>query len=174
MLQALSCLFISAKNYEMDPTVPSSRKFLRQLPHYEPSREEREYDRQIYNYQMTGRNPPKYSSKKNELCEWEQKILNAINFELDSYPVFYDIVEILLCQGLIFTSDYLQKKEKLDILPADRRSASMMEKYIDFFTLLSVQDIKLMNTNHYLIACSIVSASRKFCNVSPQWPQELV
>lgn len=29
MLQGLACLFISAKNYEMDPTVPSSRKFLR-------------------------------------------------------------------------------------------------------------------------------------------------
>jgi hypothetical protein len=29
MLQALCCLFISAKNYEKDPNVPSSRKFLR-------------------------------------------------------------------------------------------------------------------------------------------------
>jgi len=28
MLQGLACLFISAKNYEMDPTVPSSKKFL--------------------------------------------------------------------------------------------------------------------------------------------------
>ena len=28
MLQGLSCLFIAAKNYEMDPTVPSSKKFL--------------------------------------------------------------------------------------------------------------------------------------------------
>jgi hypothetical protein len=29
MLQGLACLFIAAKNYEMDPTVPSSKKFLR-------------------------------------------------------------------------------------------------------------------------------------------------
>lgn len=28
MMQALSCLFISAKNYELDPHVPSSKKFL--------------------------------------------------------------------------------------------------------------------------------------------------
>ena len=34
MLQALCCLFIAAKNYEKDPNVPSSRKFLRQLPGY--------------------------------------------------------------------------------------------------------------------------------------------
>jgi hypothetical protein len=33
-------LFISAKNYEMDPTVPSSRKFLRQLPGYKPTQKE--------------------------------------------------------------------------------------------------------------------------------------
>lgn len=34
MLQALCCLFVAAKNYEKDPNVPSSRKFLRQLPGY--------------------------------------------------------------------------------------------------------------------------------------------
>ena len=37
MLQALCCLFIAAKNYEKDPLVPSSRKFLRQLPGYKPT-----------------------------------------------------------------------------------------------------------------------------------------
>jgi hypothetical protein len=37
MLQALCCLFIAAKNYEKDPNVPSSRKFLRQLPGYKPT-----------------------------------------------------------------------------------------------------------------------------------------
>jgi hypothetical protein len=40
MLQALCCLFIAAKNYEKDPNVPSSRKFLRQLPGYKPTMEE--------------------------------------------------------------------------------------------------------------------------------------
>jgi len=40
MLQGLSCLFIAAKNYEMDPRVPSSRKFLKQLPGYKPSPQE--------------------------------------------------------------------------------------------------------------------------------------
>lgn len=44
MLQGLSCLFIAAKNYEMDPTVPSSRKFLRQLPGYKPSQREQQRD----------------------------------------------------------------------------------------------------------------------------------
>ena len=37
MLQALCCLFIAAKTLEKDPNVPSSRKFLRQLPGYKPT-----------------------------------------------------------------------------------------------------------------------------------------
>ena len=48
MLQALTCLFIAAKNYEKDPNVPSSRKFLRQLPGYKPSSEVQQNDRDIY------------------------------------------------------------------------------------------------------------------------------
>ena len=75
MLQGLSCLFIAAKNYEMDPTVPSSRKFLRQLPGYKPSQREQHRDQQMYQYgisAMTGQPmhaPDTFDSKKNELVE---------------------------------------------------------------------------------------------------------
>jgi len=48
MLQALTCLFIAAKNYEKDPNVPSSRKFLRQLPGYKPNSEVQQNERDIY------------------------------------------------------------------------------------------------------------------------------
>ena len=48
MLQALCCLFIAAKNYEKDPNVPSSRKFLRQLPGYKPTQEEQNREQQLY------------------------------------------------------------------------------------------------------------------------------
>ena len=68
MLQGLACLFISAKNYEMDPTVPSSKKFLRQLPGYKPSQREMAYEEQAY----LGRHhevEQKFDAKKNELCE---------------------------------------------------------------------------------------------------------
>ena len=44
----------------------------------------------------------KFDSKKNELCEQEQYILNMIEFELDSYPLFYDIVEILMALGVMY------------------------------------------------------------------------
>lgn len=49
-----------------------------------------------------------------------------------------------------------------------------MEKYIDFFSLLSLQDHKIVNTNQYLIACSIISAARKHCHLVPNWTSELV
>lgn len=41
-------------------------------------------------------NSEKFDAKKNELCEQEQYILNTIEFDLDCYPVFFDIVEIFM------------------------------------------------------------------------------
>ena len=32
----------------------------------------------------------------------------------------------------------------------------------------------MVNTNAYLIACSIVSSARKLCQLNPVWTQELV
>ena len=32
-------------------------------------------------------------------------ILNLTKFEFDSYPVFYDIIEIFMAQGLLYSSD---------------------------------------------------------------------
>ena len=53
MLQGLACLFISAKNYEMDPTVPSSRKFLKQLPGYKPTQREQEFENGVYQHGLS-------------------------------------------------------------------------------------------------------------------------
>jgi len=47
----------------------------------------------------------KFNAKKNELCEQEQYILNTIDFDLDNYPVFYDIVEMFMAQGILYSSD---------------------------------------------------------------------
>lgn len=200
MIQALACLFISAKNYEMDPTVPSSRRFLRQLPGYKPTNREREFEQNIYQYgvnQMNGNQnrDDKFNSKKNELCEWEQLILNSINFELDTYPIFYDIVEMLMAQGVMYTTDLVKQSNSSTMtpsphqpsplmdstsggvdqpIPLEKKTISLMEKYVDFFTLLSSQDNKLINQNNYLIACSIISTSRKYCHISPVWTKELV
>ena len=70
MLQGLACLFISAKNYEMDPTVPSSKKFLKQLPGYKPTQMEQRLDNGAYSLNGADRNQ-KFNAKKNELCDQE-------------------------------------------------------------------------------------------------------
>jgi hypothetical protein len=79
-----------------------------------------------------------------------------------------------MAQGIIYSSDQIAQSGNLVQLEPDIKTVKLLEKYIDFFSLLSVQDHKLVNTNHYLIACSIASASRKHCNIQPIWSQELI
>lgn len=120
----------------------------------------------------------RFNAKKNELCEQEQYILNLVVFEFDTYPLFYDIVEMFMAQGVMFTTDFVasQQQEPGMTVPieANQKSVTLMEKYIDFFSLLSLQDHKIVNTNQYLIACSIISAARKHCNIQPIWTTELI
>lgn len=47
----------------------------------------------------------RFNAKKNELCEQEHYILNLVLFEFDTYPLFFDIVEMFMAQGVMFTND---------------------------------------------------------------------
>lgn len=87
-----------------------------------------------------------------------------IGFELDNSPVFMDIVEIFMAQGILFTCD---DHPKSDVLGEE--CIKLLEKNIDFFSLLCLQDHKLINTNQYLIACSIASAARNHSQINPIW-----
>ena len=73
-----------------------------------------------------------------------------------------------MAQGVLYTSDTYNGGQV-----QDEKFVHIMEKYIDFFVLLSLQDHKLANTNQYLIACSIVSAARGSCGIKPAWSVEL-
>lgn len=113
-------------------------------------------------------NEMRFDSKKNELVAQETFLLNEIGFDLDSNPPFFDIVEILMAQGILYTSD-----QHFQSPVQDQRCVNLLEKYVDYFVLLSLQDHKLVNSNQYLIACSVTSAARKQCNINPFWPPEL-
>jgi len=52
-------------------------------------------------------NVNKFNSKKNELVEQEHAILNLVDFEFDTFPLFYDIVELFMSQGVMFTNDMI-------------------------------------------------------------------
>ena len=59
---------------------------------------------------MNGQEQPNhFDAHKNELCEQEQYILNMIKFELDTHPVFYDIIEVFMAQGILYTSDCIDR-----------------------------------------------------------------
>ena len=75
--------------------------------------------------------------------------MNLVIFEFDTYPLFYDIVELFMAQGVIFTNDMVlsHADNKTHPIVADQKSVTLMEKYIDFFSLLSLQDHKIVNTN---------------------------
>lgn len=74
-----------------------------------------------------------------------------------------------MTQGIIFTEDKVHENP----IKADNQIVNLIEKYVDFFTYQASQDAKLINTNQYLIACSIIFASRKLCNIKPEWCYEL-
>ena len=84
----------------------------------------------------------KFNSKKNELVAQETVILNEIGFDLDSYPTFFDIVEIFMAQGILYTTDQYQGGPV-----RDEQCTKLIEKYVDYFVLFSLQDHKLVNTN---------------------------
>jgi hypothetical protein len=137
MLQGLACLFIAAKNYEMDPTVPSSKKFLLQLPGYKPTNKERRKEDQTYQHSLSkmngGSRSNKFDATKNELCEQEQRILNTIGFDLDTYPVFFDIAEMFMAMGVLFTSDQLEVNGQVKPLEPSKEATALLEKYYDYF-----------------------------------------
>lgn len=121
----------------MDPTVPSSKKFLLQLPGYKPTHRERRRDDQTYKYSLSkihGQSrSEKFDAHKNELCEQEQYILNTIDFDLDSYPVFYDIAETFMAMGVLFTTDNLDVGGQVRNIEANQEQVKLLEKYFDYF-----------------------------------------
>lgn len=160
MLQALCCLFIAAKNHEKDNKFPSSRRFLKQLPGYKATKTEQDIEIEAFekgrNFLKGGKpENQKYNSRKNELITLEKTILNTVSFDLDSYPSFFDIVEIFMSQGILYSSD-----KHFNGTINDEKCTKLVEKYSEYFVLLSLQDHKLVSTNQYLIACAIVSAAR--------------
>lgn len=75
----------------------------------------------------------RFNSKKNELVACETTILNSVNFDMDSHPTCFDIIEIFMAQGVLYTTDM-----HFESPVQDERCVNLMEKYIEFFVLLSL------------------------------------
>ena len=57
---------------------------------------------------------------------------------MDTFPVFYDIVEMFMAQGIIYSSDKMLQGGNMEGLLPDLKCVNLLEKYIDFFSLLSL------------------------------------
>ena len=54
-----------------------------------------------------------------------------------------------------------------------RETLNSVEKFIDFFRLICLQDITFFNENQYTVACAIISSARMHAKVAPVWAPEL-
>jgi hypothetical protein len=101
------------------------------------------------------------------------EILNIISWKYEQYPCFYSILEIFTSQGILFDKDTVYSNFAEIDVPVDKKSLSLVEKYVEFFALLALQDDKFINLNPYLVACAVISAARNQCDITPIWPAEL-
>jgi hypothetical protein len=133
-LIAVTCLLVSAKSYERDDMIPKSSH----LQHFlKLNLGDNQYTR----------------SEKITSCE--RQILNTIDWHLETYPTFFSVLEIFRSQGVLFDSD----KGPSGHTPSPHL-VFLVDKYLDLFSLMCLQDANLAILNPYTVACAIVSASR--------------
>ena len=103
-------------------------------------------------------------------------------------------MEIFTCQGVLFTSDRVTSKaagqsprsannysatssmlsnDGRDYQPVGQNTLNTVEKFIDFFRLICLQDISFFNENQYTVACAVISSARMHAKVAPVWAPEL-
>ena len=63
----------------------------------------------------------------------ERDILNVLNWNLESYPTFFSVLELFRAQGVLFDTDFagLQPSPPLNLVP-------LVDKYLDLFSLMSL------------------------------------
>lgn len=162
---ALASLFIAAKIIEKDDRIPSSQKLMQFLP-----------NKRIDFYQSQhSQNQNRNSSVPLVSCEREILITTSWGFE--QYPDFYSILEIFRSQGVVYSSDRITHQVSASQIGAssvNQNTIYLVDKYVEFFSLLCMQDQNFININPYLVCCAILSASRRKAEVIPEWPKELI
>ena len=152
MINALACLFISAKNHEIDTKLAHSTKFMNLLP----SKTQRScYKRE----HQTG-------VKSQRLLDAELEILMELDWDCSQQTSFSEVLEVFTCQGILFSSD------RVGLMPSPRSKSSLssytssthslgsgmarqvtmetlanVDKYIEFFKLICLHDITFFNEN---------------------------
>eukprot|EP00347_Sterkiella_histriomuscorum_P024067 403332416 len=164
-LYAISSLMIAAKSLEKDEKIPKSGYLIKHLSSYNQGMSN--YEREDYRYQIqNGCSSPL-------IVNCEREILKAINWDFENYPNFYSIIDLYRSQGVLFSQDRVLNPhfQCYDLL--SENTVLLVDKYVEFFSLLCLQDHTFLNINPYLICCAIIAASRKSAGILPIWPAEL-
>lgn len=150
-LCAATCLFIAAKSNESDQNIPTSLDLHKH---------------------MVGPDvtiPCEYECSSPMITRCERQILNGLNWNLDTVPSFYPIVNIFRAQGVLFSCDSNLGEITL-------HSVNLVDKYIDLFCVIVLQEATLVGMNPYILACAVIAASRACSEVvtaDSMWPEEL-
>ena len=91
MINALACLFISAKNCEIDTQMAHSSKFMNLLPNK--------------TQKSCLRREIETNNKSQRLLDAELEILMSLGWDCEQPVSFNKVLEIFTCQGVLFTSD---------------------------------------------------------------------
>jgi len=100
-------------------------------------------------------------------------MLKTINWDFENYPNFYSAIELFRSQGLLFSTDKVYNPHFQCYDTLTENTLLLVDKYIEFFSLLCLQDHTFVNQNPYLVSCAIIAASRQQAGVMPLWPSEL-
>lgn len=115
----------------------------------------------------------------------------VLDWDCQQIVSYNTVLELFMAQGVLYTSDKVNldgsstscslQLSHLAMSDYSRRfkdpddsTTVAIEKCMEFFSLLCLQEVSFFNENQYCVACAIVSASRMHCHVEPIWSQELV
>jgi Cyclin, C-terminal domain/Cyclin, N-terminal domain len=139
---AATCLLIAAKAFERDEEIPKSASLHRLIVG----------ESEVIHVEHGCSSPL--------ITLWERYVLNSLNWDFESFPTFYSILEVFRAQGVLFEHDLLPCP-----LQADR--------HLETFSQQVLSDAAFVSVNPYLVACAVVAAARHCCHARQLWPLEL-
>ncbi|TNV84057.1 hypothetical protein FGO68_gene6144 [Halteria grandinella] len=162
-LCAITCLFIAAKSFEIEEIIPKSCDLVKMMN--ETSGEEIISD--ITNtFQL--------------IPDCERQVLNTLDWNFESEPTFNSIIENFLAMGILLEQDRSISVVTSKLEPLNENTLILVEKYVNLYSVLALQESSLVGKNPYLLACGIIASARQAAGIlnfkTPDrvWPPELV
>lgn len=83
---------------------------------------------------------------------------------METYPTFFSVLEIFRAQGVVFDDDALNTGAPLNLA-----QVILIDKYLNLFSLLALQDHSLSALNPYILSCAILTCARSVASLVEPW-----